>query len=100
MDNRRVIEELPPERQAADPYRWVEAAKAAQQLHKENPTAWIEAAKHVPVVKIAALRLRRTPPFMTTEGQIEVTYRHSKVEDDGVRYADCYVRWVPTQENK
>lgn len=97
MSNRRVIEQLPPERSGTDPFDWISAAHDARKLHSVNPDAWIVAAEHVPVVKIAALRLRSTEPFRTPEGNVQVSYRHSKVEDDGVRYADCYMRWVPKE---
>lgn len=99
MTSRRVIEELPPERGHNDPYDWYGAVQDARKLHSENPEAWVLAAEHVPVVKIAALRLRVTEPFVTRDGQIEVRYRNSRVDDDGVRYADCYMRWIP-KENK
>lgn len=94
MANRRVIEELPPERLGKDPYGWIEAVKDARKLHAENPEAWIVAAENVPVVKIAALRQYTSEPFRTKDGKIEVSYRDSKVGNDGVRRADCYMRWV------
>lgn len=100
MTRRRVIDELPPERMANDPYGWVEATKEARELQKTKPEAWLLAAEHVPEVKIGALRLYKSEPFRTSEGRITVRYRNSKLEDDGVRYADCYIRWIPKQENQ
>ena len=99
MTNRRVIDTLPPERRGNDPYGWVKAAEDARKLHSENPEAWIVAAEHVPVVKISALRQYSTEPFRTDEGRVDVRYRNSKVGDDGVRYADCYMRWVPKEKH-
>lgn len=97
MTSRRVIEELPPAGRGSDPYGWVQAAKDARKLYDEKPDAWLVAAENVPVVKIAALRQYTSEPFRTKEGHVEVKYRDSKLKDDGVRYATCYMRWTPKE---
>lgn len=87
----RVVGDLPPK--ASTNPEWQAAAITA----RNNPLKAVEVAHDVNVVRINSVRQYISPPFRTPDGQISVTYRDSKVGEDGVRRATMYFTWVPNK---
>lgn len=88
----RVVGQLPARSNTNT--EWDDAVTVA----KENPGEAVHVATGINVVRINSVRQYTfRPPYKTAEGQIEVTLRGSRVEEDGVRRGDMYFTWHPTQ---
>lgn len=91
----KVVGQLPP--RSSTNTEWDDAVITAQ----NNPGEAVEVAKGLNVVRINAVRqyvIR--PPYLTADGQIEVTMRGSKVGDDGIRRGDMYFTWHKNDKKK
>lgn len=91
-----VLDELPPTQRRRDEYDWDTKAKLA----KDNPGKVVLAYKDVPISRIMSLRQRKRPPFIESDGRIQISMRDSFINDaDGKRYGDVYFSWAPAQES-
>lgn len=100
MARRRIIRELPPTTRGRgrEAYEWDKAALDAKKQYDEDPKLWVLAGEAVPQSQINALRQYSVQPFVTDDGRIEVAMRNSFKGDDGKRYGDCWVHWVPKKK--
>jgi hypothetical protein len=58
------------------------------------------AGEHIRNTLVKSLRQYDRPPFKTDEGHIAVILRNSSIEDDGQRYGDVYMQWVPNDKKE
>ena len=94
MTKGRIVSELPSPRRDYV-YNWDASALLAQQ----HPGSVVCAAERVPESKVKSLRMYRRAPFRQADGHIQINVRESHVEEDGIRYGNVYMVWVPaTQE--
>lgn len=99
MKKGKLVSALPPRssRYDAQPeyqHDWDASARKAL----EHPGQPVLAAEHVPMTRIASLRMRRRPPFFDEDGNRAVTIhmRNSAVELDEskgkvIRFGDVYL---------
>lgn len=91
----KVVGQLPP--RSSTNTEWDDAVATAQ----NNPGEAVEVATGISVIRINSVRQYVTrPPYLTADGQIEVTMRGSKVGDDGIRRGDMYFTFIPTPKKK
>ena len=91
----KILSQLPKRKSTGVPRRdWDEFAVLAQQ-HPGQP---VLAATHLRRTTVESVKTYRREPFYTQEGNIRVHFRNSKIEDDGLRYADMYFVWHPRKE--
>lgn len=57
----------------------------------------ILAGTNIRETQVKSLRYRTRPPFVTDDGHIEFKLRNSTIKDDGVRYGDVYMVWIPNE---
>lgn len=96
MKKGKVVPNVPNSRRVNSAYDWDAHAKMSREAW---PNA-VLAETHVPVSHINAIRMYQTPPFRTDEGRVLVACRASKVDDDGIRYGDVYLTWVPNEKEE
>lgn len=88
----KVVDEVPkPTRTGRSKFDWDTPARLAKLSGQP-----VLAAQHIRNSLVKSLRQYDRPPFKTEDGHIAVLLRNSSVEE-GVRYGDVYMQWVPTE---
>lgn len=85
----KIVDEVP--RPRATAIDWDACAVLARETGLP-----VLAAKHLKNTRIKSVRQYTRPPFVTEQGRIIIEMRNSRVEKDGQRYGDVYLRWEPT----
>lgn len=66
---------------------------------KAAPNTPFKVGERVSTSTYKNLKMRRTAPFLTEDGHIEVNMRNSAKGEDGRRYGDVYFTWIPTKKD-
>lgn len=96
MKEGNIVNEIPPvKRRSKYGIDWDLYANLARQTGKP-----VLAGMHIRNSQVKSVRQYDRPPFLTSEGHIAVRLRNSYINhEDGLRYGDVYLEWIPTQED-
>jgi len=90
----KVVREVPKVNRASrSKYDWDTPARLAKLSGQP-----VLAGEHISDSLVKSLRQRERAPFRDHEGHMKIQLRNSKIEDDGIRYGDVYMQWVPNEK--